>query len=186
MTRSEAPPAGYRGETVGLDELLAARERRAALQAALIGRHKVPLVSLTIVMPGPVKDNDWARRALCEASLSFDTLCKRKKWPVMSHQLRSLRSGPEALYAVDADAAALKASTIELEDRHPIGRLWDFDVIDAGGSSLSRTALGLGHRRCLVCDRSARECGRARRHPLALLLSAIGNMMDEQHAAASG
>ena len=183
MSGSDTAPAGYRGDPVGLDELLAAREWRAARQAALIRHYKVPVVSLTIVMPGPVKDNDWSRRALGEASLSFDALCRRSKWPLMSHQQRWQRSGPEALYAVAAEKATLKASTVELEDRHPIGRLWDFDVIDPRSSALSREALGFAPRRCLVCDRPARECGRSRRHPLDLLLSTIGNMMSEHHAA---
>jgi len=184
MSVSDACPPGYRGDAVGFEKLLAAREWRAARQAALIDRHKIPVLSLTIVMPGPVKDNEWARRAMREASVSFDPLCERSKWPVLSCEHRWLSSGPEALYAVGAEATALKASTIELEDHDAIGRLWDFDVIDLGLSALSREALGFRPRRCLVCDRPARECGRSRRHSLDLLRLAIRTVMDGHHATA--
>jgi len=186
MNGCDAPLAGYRGDVVSLEELLAARERRVARQAMLIEQHRGPVVSLTIVMPGPVKNNRWARRALQEAVLSFDRLCDARKWPVLSCEHRCLRNGPEALYAVDADADTLKASAIELEDHEPIGRLWDFDIIDPALSVLSRQALGFSPRRCLVCRRPARECGRARRHSLDLLLSTIGDIMGEYDADARG
>jgi len=186
MNASDAPLAGCRGDVVGLEELLAARERRVARQAMLIEQHGVPVVSLTIVMPGPVKNNRWARRALQEAMLSFDRLCDARNWPVLSREHRCLRSGPEALYAVDADLVRLKASAIELEDHEPIGRLWDFDIIDPAVSAVSRKALGYPPRRCLVCRRPARECGRARRHSLDLLLSTIGDIMGEHDANERG
>lgn len=184
MTRSDAPCAGSRGEAVGLEDVLASRDRRAMQQAMLLERYRVPVVSLTIVMPGPVKNNRWARCALHEAMVSFDRLCERKKWPVLAREQEWLRSGPEALYAVDANAATLKLACIELEDCRPIGRLWDFDVIDLGMSATSRTAFGFPPRCCLVCQRSARECGRARRHSLDLLLATIGSMMDGYDADA--
>src|SRR5271165_7054239 len=104
MNGRDAPLAGCRGDVVSLEELLAARERRVARQAMLLERHRVPVVSLTIVMPGPVKNNRWARRALQEAMVSFDRLRERTKWPVLAHEHQWLPSGPEALYAVDANA----------------------------------------------------------------------------------
>jgi holo-ACP synthase len=182
MTGSDAPPAGYRGDPVALEELLASRERRASGQAMLLERHRVPVVSLTIVMPGPVKANGWARHALQEGIVLLENLCHRMKWPVLSHEQKWLQSGPEALYAIDADPRDLKELTIALENNRPIGRLWDFDVIDLGMSVLSRKAFGFPPRRCLVCERSARECGRDRRHSLNMLLATIGTMMDGHNA----
>lgn len=169
---------------VSLDELLAARERRAERQAALLGRHAAPLVCLTIVTPGPVKADAWTERALLEGMTRLDRRCVQEGWAVLAHEHHLLASGPEAFYAVEADAAAVKAATIGIEDAQPIGRLWDFDVIESGGAILSRQAFGLPPRRCLACDRPARECGRARRHPLDLLLTAIGSIIDQHDAGA--
>lgn len=169
---------------VSLDQLLAAREQRAERQATLLARHKAPLVCLTIVMPGPVKANARTERALLEGMARLDRLCTQEGWTVLAHEHHWLASGPEAFYAVEADAAALKAATIELEDAQPIGRLWDFDVIEPGMAILSRQTFGLPPRRCLVCDRPARECGRAQRHSLDVLLTAIGTIIDRHDAGA--
>ncbi len=176
--------AAARAPAVSLDELLAARERRAGRQAALLERHAAPLVCLTIVMPGPVKANAWTERALLEGMARLDRLCTREGWAVLAQEHHLPASGPEAFYAIGADAASVKAATIGLEDAQPIGRLWDFDVIEAGMVILSRQTFGLPPRRCLVCDRPARECGRARRHPLNLLLTAIGTIIDQHDAGA--
>ena len=56
---------------------------------------------------------------------------------------------------------------IELEDHHPLGRLWDLDVLAPEQGQLSRQDLGFPARQCLVCDEPAHACARSRRHPLA-------------------
>ena len=168
----------------GLHELLAAREARAGRQAAMLERHGTPLVSLTVVMPGPVKNNSWAARALDGGMAELTELCGQRCWPVLAHERHVTPAGPEALWAVAADGAALKMAAMELEDAGPIGRLLDFDVVVPGLSVLSRRAFDRPPRPCLVCDRPARECGRARRHPLDVLLAAIGTIMDGPGAGA--
>jgi phosphoribosyl-dephospho-CoA transferase len=52
---------------VSLEQMLAAKEQRAAPQAAALARFDRPLVSVTVVMPGPVKDGWLPRRVLAEA-----------------------------------------------------------------------------------------------------------------------
>lgn len=51
------------------------------------------------------------------------------------------RSGPEWMAAVCAPAMALKQHMSTLEMSHPLGRLWDIDIIDSDGKSLSRREL---------------------------------------------
>jgi Phosphoribosyl-dephospho-CoA transferase (holo-ACP synthetase) len=53
---------------------------------------------------------------------------------------------------------------ITLEQQHPLGRLFDLDVLQADGRSLSRREFDLPPRRCLICDELAAACGRSRRH----------------------
>ena len=172
------------GPAVSLDDLLAARERRAQRQATLLQRHAAPLVCLTIVAPGPVKAAAWTERALMGGMIRLERLCTRMDWAILAHEHHLPASGPEAFCVVEAEASSVKAATIELEDARPIGRLWDFDVIEPGMAILSRQAFGKPPRRCLVCERPARECGRARRHPLAVLLAAIETIIDEHDARA--
>ena len=167
------------GAVVGLEQMLAAREQRAARQIAALMRFDRPLVSITTVTPGPVKDGALPRRVLSEALRAMDVMCRIRKWPVLSREASWLETGPEALYAVEAEAWRLKSSAVKLEDRHPLGRLWDLDVVVPGQRVLSRKQLGFPARRCLVCERPAFECGRSRRHPLTELLNAMDGIVSE-------
>jgi holo-ACP synthase len=153
--------------------MLAARNRRAERQSAALVRFDRPLISITVVMPGPVKDGSLPRRVMLAAIHELDALTKKRKWPVLSRRLSWQDTGLEAIYVIDFEPDLLKAATVALEDRHALGRLWDLDVIAPGQQLLSRKQLGAPARRCLVCERSAFECGRSRRHSIDDLLGAI-------------
>jgi len=167
------------GVAVALERVLAAREQRAARQMAALARYAKPLVSMTVVTPGPIKDGALPRRVLRRALAEIEDIASRVPWPVLSREAFWHETGPEALYVIDAPAALLKLATIALEDLHPLGRLWDLDVIAVGPSTLSRKEFGLAGRRCLVCERPAFECGRSRRHPLHELQQVVQAMVRE-------
>jgi holo-ACP synthase len=164
---------------VSLNEVLAAREERAARQAAALSKFGKPLVSVTIVMPGPVKDGWLPRRAMEMAVKALDGSIGANKWPLLSREVLWRRTGPEAIHVVDIDAQILKSAAIDLEEHHPIGRLWDLDVITTSGTPLSRSQLAKPARRCLLCERAARECARTRRHSWSDLLERIRKMVDD-------
>jgi holo-ACP synthase len=166
-------PGAPLGDPVDMPLVLRAREQRVARQQATLERFSRPLVSVTVVMPGAVKDSPLARCILESALEALDALCRSRGWSVLSREALLRNTGPEALVVINADARALKAATLELEDSYPMGRLWDLDVLDAGGASLSRKQFGLPARRCLLCERPAYECGRSRRHPPAELMKRI-------------
>jgi len=176
-----APVQMATGATVSLEAMLVAREQRAVRQAAALLRFDKPLVSMTVVMPGPVKDGRLPRRVLAEALQELDAVFKARIWRVLWRAVVLRETGPEALYVMDTDARSLKAVTVELEDRHPMGRLWDLDVIAPGSVRLSRQDLGFPARRCLLCERPAHACGRSRRHPMEELLRAIREIVYERN-----
>ena len=167
------------GPPVGLEQMLEARELRAARQAAALTRFQRPIVSVTVVTPGPVKDGPLPRRVLAQALAEIDAVCGALYWPILLRTVIEQATGPEALFVVGADARLLKARTVELEEKHPLGRLWDLDVIVPGPRTLSRKEFGFGARRCLACDQPAFECGRSRRHPLQELSARIETIVRE-------
>ena len=171
--------------SVELTQLLAARDERARRQAAAQARFALPLVSLTLVSPGPVKDGPLQRHVMRAALAALDACLSQEGRPVVEREVFWLPTGPEALYVVNAEATALKAALVELESRHELGRLWDLDVIVADGP-LSRRALGMPVRSCLLCDDAAHACARSRRHTLPALLAAIEERVDafDRRAAA--
>ncbi|EBV0244758.1 citrate lyase holo-[acyl-carrier protein] synthase, partial [Salmonella enterica subsp. enterica] len=88
------------------------------------------------------------------------------------------RSGPEWMAAVCAPAMALKQHMSTLEMSHPLGRLWDIDIIDSDGKSLSRRELGHPARPCLICQQDAHLCARGKHHTLDLLLDEIARRIE--------
>ncbi|XBS71591.1 citrate lyase holo-[acyl-carrier protein] synthase [Acerihabitans sp. KWT182] len=168
----------FPGPGVTLDALLAAKERRAARQSAWLGRYGLPLLSLTLVTPGPVKDSLRYRQLMAEALNACGRMLADRGWPVAAWQAFWLPTGPEAFYSVDGEAAQIKAAAVALEQRHPLGRLWDMDVLSVHGGLIGRKALGQAGRRCLVCHRPAHVCGRSRRHPLPEVMMKIEALLE--------
>ena len=160
---------------VSLPQLLAARDARAALERDLLARHAdCTLVVLTVVVPGAEKRTEASllvARAACAAlDKLFAAHCR--------HRLtRDLATGFEAYWLVDLPQLEAKRRTVELEDTHPLGRLFDVDIILPEGRPLSRTELGAPPRRCLLCDREARFCMRNGSHTREELHAKIAQMI---------
>lgn len=163
---------------ISLAQMLARREARYASQQALLARFGQALVQLTLVNPGPIKDTAQARLVFDEGLQALEQALKSAGQAVVAQEGAYLVTGPELLMAVAADAWAIKRSLVALEEQHPLGRLWDVDVLDLTGTSVSRQQLGRPARRCLLCDKSAHACARSGQHALADLQRAIQEKVD--------
>jgi holo-ACP synthase len=167
------------GPEVALEALLSAREARAATRARLVRETRRPVVTVTVVMPGPVKDCRLSRVVFAAAGEAVSDLFQAHGW--LCRIVRSAQpvTGPEALIEVAADARLLKAALVEIEESHSLGRLFDLDVTAGDGEAISRSDLLLAPRRCLICDRPAKECGRSRAHSVDELLSHMEATVDD-------
>lgn len=144
--------------SVGLAEMLDARERRAEIQRALTASTGCPLVCLTMNIAGPVKRTPLVRLLFDEGVRLFE-----KRFPdYRKREITDRSTGCEAFWAVDADASVLKRYTTELENRFPAARLFDFDVLLPNGEKLSRPE----PRSCIVCGGPVQACARSRAHGL--------------------
>ena len=133
------------------------------------------LLCLTVQLPGAEK-----RSALSLEIASAAVAAVRGGFSPIFEQLLDLETGYEGYFIVPLSPADAKRRAVALEEEHPLGRLFDLDVIvpDGGGvRPLSRGELGYGERRCLVCDKPARYCIRARSHEVAELLQVIEEMV---------
>ena len=138
------------GEQVVLTDMLQCRERRAQIQDTFIEQYHCPVISFCMNIPGPVKTNEQIRTA-------FD-------------------SGDELLLAIDCPAEKIKNLTTEIEETHPIGRLFDIDVIDTDGQKLSRPS----YRKCIICGCQAQECARTRKHTVEEMQAKIEEMLEKR------
>lgn len=164
---------------VSLSDMLESREQRQARQHQWLTEYSNTLISLTIVAPGPIKDSELTRRIFNLACQSITSLITENHWIVSASQSFDLPTGAEALIALNVPAELIKQSVIQLEQTHPVGRLWDIDVIDKHGHILSRTEQGLAVRSCLVCAEDARVCARERRHSFDELTQAMNALVNE-------
>lgn len=163
---------------VSLNALLAAKELRAQRQQAWLTRWRYPLISLTLVTPGPVKTSIRYRNSMGIALQACDQLLWQQGWEVLEREVFWLPTGSEAFWCVKQSAEAIKAELVALESEHPLGRIWDFDVIPPQGAPLSRRSFAHSARSCLLCDDDAHACARSRRHPLPEVVARTEQIID--------
>lgn len=75
------------------------------------------------------------------------------------------------------DLVSFKNELILLEDKHPLGRFIDLDVFLNSLVSLSRNDLGIGFRKCFLCNEIAYQCSREQKHSLEEILELIQNVV---------
>lgn len=166
------------GEAVTLDEMLTAREQRVARQQHALVSYRQPLISLTLVSPGAVKNGPVWRKLMAIACREIHARCQQQGWEVVGESATDDRCGPEWIVAVCAEVKTIKQVMVDLEQQHPLGRLWDIDVIDKNGNAISRQALGFPGRQCLICNDLSHACARSRRHALPELLDEIARRIE--------
>ena len=189
---------------VTLNELLASRDSRHAMQQKLLAEHSgKTLVCLTVVMPGSVKRNQQslivAHAAVEQMIESYELGVRNDELGIRSYELgvrndelgiryggrlieRDLETGYEAYLITDLPLLEAKRIAVQIEDTHPLGRLFDIDIIDKDGVPVSRDRVGSSPRRCLVCNREARYCMRMRWHTQEEIWERINAMVDEYQA----
>lgn len=166
-------------QTVELEEMLAARERRAARQRELLDQYRRPLVCFTMNIAGPVKTSPLIRRGFAVGCALLEQQLLRVKAPCLHRERRHEPTGSEACYVADMDPVELKRLTVELEEHTALGRLFDMDVLAPSGEKVERRALGLGERRCLVCGEPAWACARSRAHSVEELQRKTAQILRE-------
>ena len=164
---------------VRLSEMLAAREKRAARQQKMQEECKLPLISFTMNIAGPVKDSPLIRRSFSYGLTELERALRGAGLRPVCRLLRRAVTGPEALFAVRGEAKELKRLCLQVEEEKPLGRLFDLDVLDEKGVKLDRADFGKEERGCIVCGAVGRGCASRRLHSLAELQEAQERLMRE-------
>ncbi len=156
--------------------LLASRDARQAMQQQLMAANPdLTLVCLTVVMPGSVKRNE---QSLTVAKAAVNALKHELDDRLTYLDERDLPTGYEAFLLVSMPPLEAKRVTCGIEESHPLGRLFDIDVFDKEGCQVSREAVGLQPRRCMLCANEARWCMRNRTHTQEELHNHINILID--------
>lgn len=167
-------------EEVTLTDMLDARERRVSIQNHLLMQHKLPLICLTLNIPGPVKVFSLVPEAYEEGCRRIRFLLDQNNFPIIDFLEIKSKTGYEAFFSVNAQASDIKKAMVSIEDQDRLGRLFDIDVLGVDGMKLSREEFGLPPRLCLICNRPAHECSRSRAHSVPELTKQIQKILNER------
>lgn len=161
---------------ISLDRLLASRDRRWHRQMELLKEHpNESLLCLTVIMPGSVKRN---RLSLAVARAATEAIRVEFADSITQMEERDLETGFEAYVLVSLPTLEAKKIACRIEENHPLGRLFDLDVIDPTGTPVQRSAAGVAPRRCLLCDNEARYCMRNHTHSPEQLQNHIAEIVE--------
>lgn len=170
---------------VTLAAVLAAKERLAALQAELRNIHKMPVISITINIPGAVKDSPDSRQLLRTAVDNIRRMAWEQGFAIAEERFLYLPTGPTAVLAVDGDPDRVKLACIDIEEAGYFARLFDLDVFAADGRQISRVGLGRAERTCFLCSQSAALCRRQGTHASQDIMNNVGERLTALAAAAT-
>ena len=154
------------GINVTITDMMNCRDRRVSIQNELISKYDKPVLSFCMNIPGPVKTNEQTRKAFDSGKAEFVILHTEE-----FHE----PSGDELIMALDAPAKDIKMLATEIEESHPLGRLFDMDVIGTDSMKLSRGT----YRKCIICGCQAQECARSRKHSVEELQAKIEELLNQ-------
>lgn len=153
------------GKEVTIEEVLYSREKRLMMQTSLIKKHNSPIISFTLNIPGPIKNNILIKNAFDYGKDKIFKNLDSHRMEILEIEELNENTGNELFIAVKSDAKTLKSIAVEIEEAEAIGRIFDIDVIDKNFEKLSRNKF----RKCFICNEQAQECGRSGRHSIEIL-----------------
>ena len=165
---------------ITLAELLDAREERARCQKRMIAEHGFPLISFTMNIAGPTKNSPLIERAFAEGVRRINKIIGN--YFVAERFESHTKCGPMLICSVRCDALELKSKLVKIEDTHPIGRLFDMDVITSSAEHMTRPT----ERGCIVCGASGRACAAGRLHKLADILRITEKILSDYFSSLDG
>lgn len=163
-----------RKENKLLFEILKGREERAFFIKKLNEENNETVICLTINSPGPDKLSENYKIAFREGVLALEDTFNAKAL----NKFERL-SGYEAYFLIDKSPEDIKKLTVEIEENHPLGRLFDIDIFYKDLLKISREEIGMKKRKCLICDKLAVECGRSRAHSVEELECCINSIVSD-------
>ena len=155
---------------VTLKELLDSRENRVWHQQELIEKYGGVLVSVTLNIPGPIKDKPEYRKVM---EWGMEALLAAFGANAIYSETRFLKTGAEGYVCLEGlEKTEAKYLAVIIESMSPKARLLDIDIMDKDGA-VSRSELGLDARKCLICDEDAKSCARSQKHSMEELIARV-------------
>lgn len=138
------------------------------------------VISLGMNIPGSVKTGSSILCAFHEGTNVLKNAILEDSGRIAVEQILERNAGYAAIYLIQGiDRRKLKEIAVSLEETHPLGRLFDVDVLKENLESISRTDLGIARRKCLICGGDAKICGRSRAHTIQELQAKTAAIIEQ-------
>lgn len=167
------------GQAITLLDVLNSKEVRSQRQQALQAKYADKVVcAIKLNIPGVIKTNNAIVDIFMNGWDCIITELTALNYHIeTTEQYVTLPTGPEGFIVLDGALVTVKKTMIGFESTLPLGRLFDIDVMSLNtNQQLSRQALGLPARRCLICDNDAKVCAKAQTHSYQAILAKIEAM----------
>lgn len=169
------------GKNQSIIDVLNDKDERLKKQRDLLFNNQNDiLICIKLNIPGPIKHNKAIQQIFTLGTNQLLKLLKQSGIVVKQEIYWHKDVGDTGFILLNTnDKNKIKRLTIDLEDYELYGRLFDVDVVyysDNNVKSVSRTELNLPVRKCLLCERPAKECARSRKHSVQKLQTKINEL----------
>ena len=141
-----------------LIKVLEARDQRWNLRKKLVKERQSCLITITLCVPLAFRTDEEFWRIFLRLCVTF-----YKKLISSGHQAdfegcMQSDDGPAFFVSTKSEAIEIKKVCVEAEEVLIGGRLLDIDVMDSGGTPISRDDIDLPPRKCFMCEKPAALC----------------------------
>lgn len=156
-----------------LNTILCSKDRRVNIQKNLIKKYNCSLICFTLNIPGTKKDSLLYRQIHGEGVKVLQEHLSNKDIPIMGLYTYNRLTGPESYICVQWETKSLKFLTVEIEEKHELGRIWDMDVLNDKNQNICREIIRANARKCMLCNGDVHVCRRNNKHSYSELIHFI-------------
>ncbi len=153
-----------------IDKILLDREKRYDRILELIEEFNLPVLCGKINYPGINKNTMESKKAFRNLEDILSLQISHRS--VFCEKLDGY-DGSSMLMVLKEEPLIAKNMAVLIEEKHPLGRIFDIDVYIKDGSSIGRENIDKKPRRCAVCEKNARICMKNKNHNIEELLEKI-------------
>ena len=165
-------------DSLSVNEILSVRENRKIAQQKLLDKYGENLISMTMNIPGAIKNSQEISKAFARAYFKLIEILKAEGYHIKFIELNNPKSGPLGFISIQGDSYELKRILVKYEESISIGRLLDIDILHDKLGIISRTDLDIDVRSCFLCDQPANVCRRLGSHSQEELKVFVNNRLD--------
>lgn len=147
---------GCKLEDINIDIL-----KRAKFEKNLINKMKLTLLTITVKYPNFNRDN-YLTNSIIEKMDAIVT--DIFQYDLVMKISRITNEGPVVTIMLNKDAEEVKKVSIDIEEKHMLGRCIDISVYDSKIKLITRKKLGYKDAKCIICDKYMETCIKEKTH----------------------